>query len=224
MLSPTATATSTSGLGSLGGAEASMSKRSYECSFAGRGRSASFLPVCPSFCFLNRGQFPAVHSPNASTLYSSFTPPADTPDNMLLYDHLPTPQLYTFPNNTGRLWLLHLFPVSFGKLIIDGQFENRLESPQGCWPGKIEKEKGRAMRLPPCPPSCFSRGRGGGGKKPPPPPPCDGRGNGEGKAGRWRRCSVRILNIWPSAFISQVSTKSPWITPAGRRRQYREKP
>lgn len=54
------------------------------------------------------------------------------------------------------------------------------------------------------------------------PTPCDGRGGGGGGCGGGGE--VRILNISPSAFISQVPTKSLWITPAGCWWQYREKP
>jgi len=64
----------------------------------------------------------------------------------------PNPQLHTLRNNTGTPRLLHPFSFSFTKLIINGQFENRLESPQGCLPCQIEKGQGQVSRLAPPPP------------------------------------------------------------------------
>ena len=123
-----------------------------------------FFPFAPSsFSFLNRGQFPTVRS-----LLCTHT---------LFFIHLtcwhiwqhaavlssPNPQRYTFHNNIGPAPLLHPFSFSFRKLIINGQFENRLESPQGCLPCQIEKGQGQVSRLAPCPSSWYFRGRRTGG-------------------------------------------------------------
>lgn len=123
-----------------------------------------FFPFFPSsFSFLNRGQFPTVHSLLCT--------------HSLFFIHLTcwhiwqhaavlsstNPQLYTLHNNAGPPRLLHPFSFSFRKLIINGQFENRLESPQGCLPCQIEKGQGQVSRLSHCPLSwCFRGGCTGG--------------------------------------------------------------
>lgn len=67
------------------------------------------------------------------------------------------------PQQRGPPRLLHPFSFSFRKLIINGQFENRLESPQGCLPCQIEKGQGQVSRLSHCPLSwCFRGGCTGG--------------------------------------------------------------
>lgn len=167
-----------------------ISKRGCICLFAWGYRFLSFFS---SFSFLNRGQFPTVHSLLCT--------------HSLFFIHLtcwhiwqhaavlssPNPQPYTFHNNTGLARLLHPFSFSFRKLIINGQFENRLESPQGCLPCQIEKGQGQVSRLAPCPPSWYVWGRRTRGNITNSP-----RAAGKAMAddeGGWGVSELRIFNI-----------------------------
>lgn len=146
----------------------------------------------PSFSFLNRGQFPTVHS-FLCTHYLFFIHLTC----WHIWQHAavlssPTAQFYTFHNNTGPAWLLH--PFSFRKLIINGQFENRLESPQGYLPCQIEKGQGQVSRLAPCLPSWYFRGRRPRGNITN-SPHAAGKAMAKDDEGGWCSSELRIFNI-----------------------------
>lgn len=153
-----------------------------------------FSPLFPPFLFWIEVNSPLCNPFYAPTPYSSFILPADTSDNTLLYYHLPPPSSIPSTITQGQLDSSTPSSFSFRKLIINGQFENRLESPQGCLPCQIEKGQGQVSRLAPCLPSWYFRGRRTRGNITN-SPHAAGKAMAKDDEGGWRGSELRIFNI-----------------------------